>query len=98
MRQFLYCKLKNLIVRSIVLLMGCLGVLACTTMPLEEPFHTKFIVPFASNDKTQYLDSKNAPDLVVEPPLTTANLSGFYHLPPPPKTPKIDNLSPTHIV
>ncbi len=65
-----------------------LSVSACSSL-LEEPIHTAWSVPFASNDKDQYLESKNAPDLVVKPPLTTANLSGFYRLPPPPKNPKV---------
>ena len=68
------------------------GLSACS-MPFEEPFHTKFAVPFSSSDKNQYLESKNAPDLVVTPPLTKANLSGFYRLPPPPKNPKV-NIAP----
>jgi hypothetical protein len=63
-------------------------------MPFEEPFHTAFSVPFSSNNKTQYLESKNAPDLVVDAPLTTTNLSGFYRLPAPPKNPKLGKLSP----
>ncbi len=70
-----------------LLLLSILGIASCS-MPFEEPFHTVLDVPFATNNKTQYLESKNAPDLVVEPPLTTSNLSGFYRLPPPPKNPK----------
>lgn len=50
--------------------------------------------PFASNDKDQYLESKNAPDLVVSPPLTKSNLSGFYNLPPAPEHPEIKILPP----
>ena len=50
--------------------------------------------PFASNEKDQYLESKNAPDLVVAPPLTTSNLSGFYKLPPAPEHPELDVLPP----
>ncbi|MDX2345272.1 MAG: hypothetical protein QNK11_00160 [Legionella sp.] len=76
-----------------ILLISFLGLSACS-MPFEEPIHTKLAVPFASNNKTQYLDSKNAPDLVVEPGLTTSNLSGFYRLPSPPKNPKVDVLPP----
>ncbi len=62
-------------------------------MPFEEPFHTVLDVPFASNDQQQYLDSKNGPNLVVKPPLTKSNLSGFYRLPPAPKHPKV-NIEP----
>ena len=76
-----------------IVFIGVLGVSACS-MPFEEPFHTALDVPFTSNDKTQYLDSKNAPDLVVQPPLTPSNLSGFYRLPPAPKHPKVDILPP----
>ena len=71
-----------------ILFVLAIGLSACS-MPFEEPIHTKLQVPFSSSDKTQYLDSKNAPDLVVEQPLTKANLSGFYRLPPPPKNPKV---------
>ncbi|MCH9756786.1 MAG: hypothetical protein K0U37_06330 [Gammaproteobacteria bacterium] len=77
----------------LVLLIGAFGVSACS-MPFEEPIHTAWSVPFATNDKTQYLESKNAPDLVVEKPLTKANMSGFYRLPPAPKNPKVDVLPP----
>ncbi len=73
--------------------LGMLSVSACSTMPFEEPIHTHLVVPFASNSDTQYLDSKNAPDLVVTPPLSKANLSGFYRLPPPPKDSKV-NIEP----
>ncbi len=79
-----------------IVLTSLFGVSACTSMPFEEPFHTAFSVPFSSSDKTQYLSSKNAPDLVVNTPLTKTNLSGFYHLPPPPKNPKLDGLSPVN--
>jgi len=51
-------------------------------------------MPFASNDKEQYLESKHAPDLVISRPLTSSNLSGFYILPPAPEHPKVDILPP----
>ncbi|MDF1645943.1 MAG: hypothetical protein P1U61_03030 [Legionellaceae bacterium] len=79
--------------KHILVLLTALALSACS-MPFEEPFHTVLDVPFATNNKTQYLDSKNAPDLVVSPPLTAANLSGFYRLPPAPKNPKVDILPP----
>ncbi len=79
--------------RNLIVLLGVFGVSACS-MPFDEPFHTVLDVPFASNNKTQYLESKNAPDLVVEKPLTASNLSGFYRLPPAPKHPKVDILPP----
>ncbi len=36
---------------------------------------------YASNEKQQYLKSQNGADLVVPPPLSTTNISDFYHLP-----------------
>lgn len=81
--------MKQLFVGLIIL-----NVTACS-MPFEEPFHTAlFSVPFASNNKTQYQESKNAPDLVVERPLTTSNLSDFYRLPPPPPQGKTVSVAP----
>ncbi|NCT56660.1 MAG: hypothetical protein GW760_02970 [Legionella sp.] len=51
--------------------------------------------PFASNDKDQYLESRNAPDMMIKPPLTTSNLSDFYTLPAAPEYPKkVDILPP----
>ncbi len=38
---------------------------------------------YATNDKQQYLESRNGAPLVVPPPLTRSNLSGFYELPEP---------------
>jgi len=64
-----------------ILVLGVVALCGCNT-------------PFASNDRDQYLESKNAPDLVVSPPLTTSNLSGFYTLPPAPEHPKVDVLPP----
>lgn len=36
---------------------------------------------YASNDKLQYLKSRNGPDLVIPPPLSGSNISAFYRLP-----------------
>lgn len=36
---------------------------------------------YASNDKDQYLTSKNGPNLVVPQPLSSSNISDFYTLP-----------------
>lgn len=38
-------------------------------------------VPYPSNDKQAYLKSKNAPRLVVPPPLQKDEISSFYYLP-----------------
>lgn len=64
-----------------LLVLGVVSLSACNT-------------PFASNEKDQYLESKNAPDLVIKPPLTTSNLSGFYILPPAPEHPEVEILPP----
>jgi len=37
---------------------------------------------YTSNGEHQYLQSHNGVRLVVPPPLTTANISDFYDLPP----------------
>lgn len=37
---------------------------------------------FTSNGEQHYLQSHNGANLVVPPPLTTANISHFYDLPP----------------
>ena len=79
--------------KIIIILMSVLGLSSCSGV-LQEPIHNALNVPFTSNSKTQYQDSKNAPDLVVDAPLTTTNLSSFYHLPPPPKDPKVNILPP----
>ena len=44
---------------------------------------------FDSNNKDQYLTSKNGPDLLIPPPLTNSNLSDFYVLPDQTQDPKI---------
>jgi hypothetical protein len=79
------------------MLMSALGVSGCSTAPFginKMGFPVSLETPFASSDETQYLESKNAPDLVVQPPLTTSNLSGFYRLPPPPEQAKVKVLPP----
>ena len=38
---------------------------------------------YATNDKQQYLESRNGAPLIVPAPLTRSNLSGFYELPAP---------------
>lgn len=37
---------------------------------------------YTTNGEQQYLQSRNGLRLVVPPPLTTANISDFYDLPP----------------
>ncbi|MFT4060095.1 MAG: membrane lipoprotein lipid attachment site-containing protein [Legionella sp.] len=37
---------------------------------------------YASNGENLYLQSRNGPNLEVPPPLTRANISDFYNLPP----------------
>ena len=44
---------------------------------------------FSSNDKHEYLHSKNGKNIVVNPPLTDANMSDFYQLPNQTKPAKI---------
>lgn len=38
-------------------------------------------VLYGSSNKKAYLQSKNGPELIVPPPLTTSNISNFYDLP-----------------
>lgn len=49
---------------------------------------------YASNDKDQYLTSKNGKMLVVPPPLTSSNVSDFYILPDQNQNAKIDIAPP----
>lgn len=37
---------------------------------------------YTSNGEQKYLQSLNGANLVVRPPLTSANISDFYNLPP----------------
>ncbi len=48
------------------------GLVGCGLMPSGE---------FSSNNKKDYLRSKNGPNLVINKPLTDANTSDFYQLP-----------------
>ena len=70
-----------MLLKAGLLVLGVVSLCGCNT-------------PFTSNEKDQYLESKNAPDLVVKPPLTTSNLSGFYTLPPAPEHPEVEILPP----
>lgn len=81
--------------KGLIGLLGCLALAGCGRF-IEEPIHTRlFDVPYATNNDTQYQNSKNGPDLIVKQPLTKANLSGFYDLPPPPKPVEVDVKPPT---
>lgn len=42
---------------------------------------------YASNNREQYLNSKNGKNLVIPPPLSSALISHFYDLPQPPGNP-----------
>nr|WP_131777151.1 hypothetical protein [Legionella impletisoli] len=44
---------------------------------------------YTSNGEEKYLQSHNGPELVIPPPLTGTNISGFYDLPPAPKNPRV---------
>lgn len=70
-----------MLLRAGLLILGVVSLCACNT-------------PFASNDKDQYLESQNAPDMLIKPPLTTSNLSGFYTLPSAPEHAEVDILPP----
>ena len=45
---------------------------------------------YTSNGEQHYLQSKNGPTLVVPKPLTSANLSNFYDLPPQNQDARVD--------
>ncbi len=49
---------------------------------------------YATNDKQQYLESRNGSPLVVPPPLTRANMSSFYELPTPEGERKVSIVPP----
>ncbi|WP_420324033.1 hypothetical protein [Legionella oakridgensis] len=44
---------------------------------------------YSSNGEKKYLESRNGPNLVVPPPLTSANISHFYDLPPQNQDPRV---------
>jgi uncharacterized lipoprotein len=48
---------------------------------------------YSSNGETLYLGSYNGQALEVPPPLTKANVSSFYDLPPQNKDPRV-NIAP----
>jgi hypothetical protein len=50
-------------------------------------------MPYATNDKQQYLSSRNGALLVIRPPLTNDNISNFYDLPNPERVERV-NLKP----
>ncbi len=49
---------------------------------------------YTTNDKQQYLESQNGSSLVVSPPLTRSNMSGFYDLPTPEGRRKVSIIPP----
>jgi uncharacterized lipoprotein len=55
--------------RKLISLIALLGVLSACNMP------------YATNDKSQYLSSRNGDKLVSRAPLTRTNISDFYDLP-----------------
>ncbi len=50
---------------------------------------------FSSNAETNYLKSRNGPELVVPPPMTTANMGYFYNLPLQTQNAKVSIKPPT---
>ncbi|MDF1827391.1 MAG: hypothetical protein P1U39_03840 [Legionellaceae bacterium] len=70
-----------MLLRAGLLVLGVVSLCSCNT-------------PFASNDKDQYLESQNAPNMIIKSPLTTSNLSDFYTLPAAPEHPKKVNMLP----
>ncbi|WP_133127980.1 hypothetical protein [Legionella nagasakiensis] len=48
---------------------------------------------YSSNGEKKYLESRNGLNLVVPPPLTSANISHFYDLPPQNQNPRV-NIEP----
>jgi len=67
-------------------MLGFVGLLtACSSF---NPTH------YASNDRDQYLKSRNGPLPVVAPPLTTSNISDFYNLPPQTENARVSIVPP----
>lgn len=44
---------------------------------------------FSSNQKNEYLENRNGPDLVIEKPLNNNNISEFYRLPNQPQNARV---------
>ena len=49
--------------------------------------------PYATNDNTQYLTSRNGDKLAIAPPLSRENISSFYDLSNPERVERV-NLKP----
>lgn len=49
---------------------------------------------YSSNAETLYLTSRNGEKSAVPPPLTDANISHFYDLPPQTKDPRVSIVPP----
>lgn len=52
---------------------------------------------YASNGENLYLNSKNGTKIVVPPPLTSANISGFYDLPPQTQDARVSIVPPDKV-
>ena len=50
---------------------------------------------YDTSGEQRYLSSRNGPNLVVLPPLTTTNLGSFYNLPPQTQDARIGIKPPT---
>ena len=78
--------MKRFILKKIVTICILLqGLAGCELLPSAE---------FASNDKYEYLHSKNGNSMVIEKPLTNANISDFYVLPENTKQPAKVSIKP----
>ena len=49
---------------------------------------------YSSNGETQYLQSRNGEKVVVPPPLSSANISGYYDLPAQNQASRVSILPP----
>lgn len=57
--------------KIIIIFMMLQGLEGCDFFPSSE---------FSSNNKSEYLHSKNGPNLVINKPLSDSNISDFYQL------------------
>lgn len=71
--------------KKIVIIFALSGLTACRLLPNAE---------FDSNNKSQYLHSRNGANLVISPPLSDQNISDFYQLPTQNKPAKISISAP----
>jgi uncharacterized lipoprotein len=74
--------LENILKKILIITLSSLFISACSSY-------------YSSKGEENYLQAKNGPALVIPPPLTGQNISGFYNLPAQTQNPKVSIEPPT---